>query len=58
MSTNLALLAAALVAVLAGPALARDHVRLLPANAFASTAVRSAPVPAAPAYDRQLDARN
>ena len=57
MSTNLALVAAVLVAVLAGPALARDHVRLLP-NAYASTAVRSAPVPAAPAYDRQLDARN
>ncbi len=58
MSKRLALVAAALVAVLAGPALARDHVRHLPANAYASTAVRSAPLPSAPAYDRQLDARN
>jgi|HubBroStandDraft_1064217.scaffolds.fasta_scaffold492511_1 hypothetical protein len=58
MSTKLALVAAALVAVLAGPALARDHVRHMPANAYASTAVRSASVPSAPAYDRQLDARS
>jgi hypothetical protein len=58
MSTKLALVAAALTAVLVGPALARDHVRHLPANAYASTAVRSAPVPFASAYDRQLDARN
>jgi hypothetical protein len=58
MSTELALVAAALVAVLAGPALARDHARHLPANAYAFAAVRSASVPPAPAYDRQLDARN
>ena len=43
MSTKLALVAAALVAVLAGPALARDHVRHMPANAYAFAAVRSAP---------------
>ena len=48
----------ALVAVLAGPALARDYARHLPANAYAFAKVRSASVPSAPAYDRQLDARN
>jgi hypothetical protein len=58
MSTELALVAAALFAVLAGPALARDYGRRLPANAYAFSAVRSASVPSAPAYDRQLDARN
>ena len=58
MSTELALVAAALVAVLAGPALARDYARHLSANACAFAKVRSASVPSAPACDRQLDARD
>jgi hypothetical protein len=62
MSTKLALAAAALVAVLIGPALAHGrhdtaHARVVhhvPANAYASMRADVS----APAYDRQLDARN
>jgi hypothetical protein len=58
MSTELALVAAALVAVLGGPALARNYARHLAGNAYAFSAVRPARVPSAPAYDRQSGARN
>ncbi|HEY1542945.1 MAG TPA: hypothetical protein VGG01_11095 [Xanthobacteraceae bacterium] len=65
MSTKLALTAAALVAVLAGPALAHgrptEHARIMhsvPANAFASMRV-DAPAPIADPYrsDFQLQGR-
>jgi len=64
MSTKLALAAAALVAVLAGPALAHGrpaHVRIMhsiPANAYASTRV-DLPAPVSDPYrnDFQLQGR-
>lgn len=53
--SKLAIVAAALVAVLSGPALAKG--RTIPQNAYAS-AVQSTQSSAAQAYDRQLDGRN
>jgi hypothetical protein len=57
MSTKLALAAAALVAALAGPALAHQAVRHMPANAYAS--VGTAPAPLSDRYrgDFQLQGR-
>jgi len=58
MSTKLALAAAALVAVLAGPALAHQAVRHMPANAYASARMGT-PAPVANPYqtDFQLQGR-
>ena len=59
MSAKLALAAAALVAVLAGPALAHDHgARHMPANAYASARMGT-PAPVANPYqnDFQLQGR-
>ncbi|HLH93163.1 MAG TPA: hypothetical protein VKX28_32465 [Xanthobacteraceae bacterium] len=59
MSTKLALAAAALVAVLAGPALAHEHAaRPMPANAYASARMGTpAPIGNPVQNDFQLQGR-
>ncbi len=59
MSTKLALAAAALFAVLAGPALAHQTTRHMPANAYASVGTVNAPTSPSDPYrgDFQLQGR-